>query len=606
MARPPALPSALRPPAHASGSWLVRLWLCLWLAIPLVATATGTPPPVTPVERLPLGLSLAGRLAVLPDTGAPVAALQALLDSGAYQVPSGPLRSEPGQGARWLRAELAHSGPPSDWLLAFPSTAINRIELHGPYDAQGRLLAAPQVTGMALPYASRPLLSERYALPLHLPGPGRYSVWLKVQADTSQNLTPTLWEPTDFLVWRQHKRLFDGICYGILIALLVYNLSLALALRDATYAHYVLACGFALLTLASFNGHAAHYLWPELPWLIERANVLMPALWIATSALFARRFLDTPHMAPRLDRVLVGYSLAAVAVFGLGLLGVQWLAQMANELLAFSGVLLMSTAGIWIWRQGFPPARWYLAGQASLFAGVIAVVLINWGQWNAPFLEANGLQMGVSLELVVFALALSARIRLLQRRQLALERQTRELAHSAASDSLTGVANRRGLLEQAEALLRQPQAHALLLLDLDRFKPINDTHGHEVGDRVLQVLAQRMQAQLRDTDLVARLGGDEFVIVLTGDADDEALAHAARRLHHALAQPMVIDQLTLRVETSVGIARHPRDGNDLQSLLRAADLAMYRAKRSRSRFAIYQQGTDDTPHGGPASMYQPL
>jgi len=238
---------------------------------------------------------------------------------------------------------------------------------------------------------------------------------------------------------------------------------------------------------------------------------------------------------------------------------------------------------------------------------VIAVVLINWGQWHAPFLEANGLQIGVSLEMAVFALALSARVRLLQRRQLALERQTHELALSAASDSLTGVANRRGLLQQAEALLQQPGSHhALLLLDLDRFKPINDTHGHEVGDRVLQVVAQRLQAQLRGSDLVARLGGDEFVIVLQGDFDAAALAHTAQRLHLILTQPMVIDSLSLTVESSIGIARHPRDGQDLQSLLRAADMAMYRAKHSRSRYAVYQRGTDDTPHGGPASMYQPL
>lgn len=573
--------------------WTFWLVLCGLFAWPGLAQATPETP--TDVARLAHGLPLQGQLAVQADQGWTVDDLRQGAGAAGWQVPTDTLRAHPGQGPLWMKATLAHSGGASDWLLAFASTAINRIELHGPYDAQGRALAPPQRTGMDQPYASRPLGSERFVLPLQLPGPGLYTVYLRVQADTSQNLTPSLWSPTDFLAWRQHKRLFDGICYGILLTLLVYNLSLALALRDATYAYYVLTCGFALATLGSFNGHTAHYLWPEWPWLIERANVLMAALWIASSALFARRFLDTQQMSRPLDRTLQLYVLLALGGAVLGLLGQLGWAQMANEVLSFSGVLLMSGAAIWIWRKGFLPARWYLAGQASLFASVLGVVLVNWEVLSLPFLEANGLQLGVSLEMVVFALALSARVRVLHSRRLELEWQTRELAHRASSDSLTGVANRRGLLARAEAMLQQPQAHTLLLLDLDRFKPINDTHGHAIGDRVLQVVAQRLQSQLRDADLVGRLGGDEFVVLLQGQQTEAGLELTARRLHQAIVQPITVDALSLTVDASIGIARHPRDGQSLQALLQAADLAMYRAKKSRGRFALYERGLDDQP-----------
>ena len=134
----------------------------------------------------------------------------------------------------------------------------------------------------------------------------------------------------------------------------------------------------------------------------------------------------------------------------------------------------------------------------------------------------------------------------------------------------------------------QDHDHAVMLLDLDRFKPVNDEHGHEAGDRLLIEIARRLQGQMREVDLVARLGGDEFVVLLAGAHNTVQLTAMARRLVDAVHQPVQEGDLLLRVDASIGIACCPAHGRKLNELLRHADAAMYRAKQSGSGFAFYE------------------
>lgn len=166
------------------------------------------------------------------------------------------------------------------------------------------------------------------------------------------------------------------------------------------------------------------------------------------------------------------------------------------------------------------------------------------------------------------------------------------VARLAFFDALTGLPNRRLLEERALLTLasaeRRGSEAAVLMLDLDGFKQINDTAGHAVGDAVLQEVALRLTQVMRDTDTVARMGGDEFVLLLAEPAGLAEARRAARRVIAQLRDPIVLDQGDYRVTTSVGIAIYPHCGHDLQTLLRAADEAMYRAKtggRDRAELA---------------------
>jgi len=164
-----------------------------------------------------------------------------------------------------------------------------------------------------------------------------------------------------------------------------------------------------------------------------------------------------------------------------------------------------------------------------------------------------------------------------------------EHAHLARTDDLTGLPNRRGFYTRADLLLRTPDRRLspiLLLLDLDNFKDVNDSLGHAAGDELLRVVATRLNAGLRDEDLLVRLGGDEFAVLMP-DADDDGAMEAARRLLTAVAEPVPLEGLRVQVTGSIGIATSPAHGNDVGTLLRNADIALYRAKRQRIGCLFY-------------------
>lgn len=170
-----------------------------------------------------------------------------------------------------------------------------------------------------------------------------------------------------------------------------------------------------------------------------------------------------------------------------------------------------------------------------------------------------------------------------RRAEQELRELTAVLTEQAIRDPLTGLANRALLEERLRAALsrdsRGGTSSGLLFLDLDAFKPVNDEHGHGVGDAVLRIVADRLRGVVRPSDTVARLGGDEFV-VLVENADPAGLAALADRLHHALAAPVRFEGLVLPVGVSIGTALGEAGGVDPGGLLASADAAMYRHKRA--------------------------
>jgi diguanylate cyclase (GGDEF)-like protein len=164
----------------------------------------------------------------------------------------------------------------------------------------------------------------------------------------------------------------------------------------------------------------------------------------------------------------------------------------------------------------------------------------------------------------------------------------RQAAHRAMHDSLTALPNRasfRGRLDDELARAGHPGAVAVLVLDLDGFKPVNDEHGHHCGDELLKVVAARLARAVRSSDQVARLGGDEFGCLLTCMPGRDRLRRLADTLHNTISAPIALGPLRLSVRPSIGIALH--DGSaDGDALIRRADAAMYVAKRSRSGHAF--------------------
>lgn len=178
------------------------------------------------------------------------------------------------------------------------------------------------------------------------------------------------------------------------------------------------------------------------------------------------------------------------------------------------------------------------------------------------------------------------------RRIIEANQAEKRIRHLAYNDLLTGLPNRALFIDQLGRRIDSArvvgESVAVLFLDLDRFKNVNDTLGHDVGDRLLVAVAQRIRRSVRNADCVARLGGDEFTVVLAEISGPNAAVAAAQNICRALATPFQIDGHDIFVTVSVGISMYPHDGTDVGTLLKHADTAMYRAKKTSSGFQFFE------------------
>jgi diguanylate cyclase (GGDEF)-like protein len=270
-------------------------------------------------------------------------------------------------------------------------------------------------------------------------------------------------------------------------------------------------------------------------------------------------------------------------------LGATHLGAMLNAIAWPTSILLVS-ASVWV-NPGAPataagPARPGFAFPALACLGCTAVLFVG----SVDHISRAALILGVcALAAAGVRSALSVK---------ALQRLTSERHRQAVTDQLTQLANRRALFELLETLEREHHANggprrqtACLFVDLNRFKEVNDSFGHSVGDELLRQLGQRLHGILRGSDLLARLGGDEFVVMLL-DADGDYGAMAAQRISARLREPFQLGPVRASIGASIGIAVSPEDATDPSDLLRCADLAMYRAKVDGKPFAIYNEELD--------------
>ena len=170
------------------------------------------------------------------------------------------------------------------------------------------------------------------------------------------------------------------------------------------------------------------------------------------------------------------------------------------------------------------------------------------------------------------------------------EEKNRYLAYH---DATTGLANRTLFNDRLDQALAQAERHsrsfAIMFIDLDKFKNINDTYGHDIGDKVLHTVGERLQACVRDEDTVSRIGGDEFLCLLMEVEEEASVANIADAMVEKCAHPCEIQNLSLIVKPSIGIAIYPRDGTTSEMLIKNADAAMYKAKQGKGGYFFFAQ-----------------
>lgn len=369
---------------------------------------------------------------------------------------------------------------------------------------------------------------------------------------------------------------------GLALALLVYNLALWASLRYRFQLAYCLMVG-ALMAYAFTSSGAMAWLVPDIANNDRlRLNYLLLTLACSSALYFARAFFEEHVFGPRL-RLLIRSTVAVLIGTGcffvlFAPLGVQFVDRVYSWV--FVGVLICVAATLWSAWRGRSNFLWVfaLAWALPIFAASLRV-FANFGliRWN--FWLDNSTILSMSAEALISAIAIAYRIRLLSRERdaaVAAETVARRLADT---DPLTGLLNRRAFLSQA---IGRHGPQTLQILDLDHFKQVNDTLGHDGGDEVLRVVARTLRTIAPASALIARFGGEEFAIVTAMDepVDPNSILSRLR------ATRMPFD---LRVTASIGSATGPLGAEpEWKSLYRAADTALFAAKsagRDRARVA---------------------
>lgn len=384
--------------------------------------------------------------------------------------------------------------------------------------------------------------------------------------------------------WRAFT-LAQGLFLGLVLALAAYNTILLFRLRDASYLWYV---GF-ILGLAGyfvFQKGLTHEFWPGLGIALNEALMFTAlSLGCASAMWFCRRFLMTEQRDPAMDRLLPIAALCSLALAPLawGLPGhATLLYASAIGLLAMASYLFATARAIR--DHDFPPARWLLLAWLVMVVGALLFTLAGLGLVPHHFVTYYGFQIGVSLQAVLLSLALADRIGLLQAEREALLNEQAQLRLTAYTDGLTGLYNRRYLDEflarAVEDAERRQRELAVVMLDLDDFKPFNDRWGHQVGDRALQHLAYLMQEVVRGIDPVCRYGGEEFLLILPDRGLKEAEIVGRRLLTNLASRPMTGPcHPPLTLTATAGATAH-RPGDNAARLLERADAALYEGKRA--------------------------
>lgn len=516
-------------------------------------------------------LDLAGHVDLLEDPGAGLDLDQARSATG-YAPAAGGLTSFGfTRSAWWARVVLRNpTGQARQLILRQDYPLIDSIDVWGVRDD---VVVEHVATGDRTEFDTRPLASRDFLFPLTLPARSDTTVYVRMQTDGALNIGLSLHRPVLLLDRLAGEQLAFGLYFGGFFVLIVYNLFIFLAVRDRPFLYYLLYATSYGLYFGIHTGLSFQYLWPGQPAWANTSLLVMLALTLVFGLQFTRSFLDARRLAPRLDRLawlLQALSVAALA--GAFILPYHALIVPVAYLTLLITVVILSLGTLGLLR-GVVSARYFMIAWAVLLMGVLVYMFKTFGLLPHNVFTQNGFQIGSLLEMVLLSLALANRVS--------------ELNQQSRTDALTRLTNRRAFDEalgrESARCARKGAPLALLMVDIDHFKQVNDTHGHAVGDRVLRQVADLLGELVRGRDLVARYGGEEFAVLLPGLDASTAIARA--EAIRAAVRARIVEPV--RISVSVGVACTDQGGCEQPpGLFLAADAALYRAKcEGRDRVA---------------------
>lgn len=543
------------------------LSLC-WVSVTLADTVSAQNPPEN---------SLGLHSSYFKEAGAGLTISDAITayDSGKFHSGDTPVLDF-GIGSRpvWIQFDVDNrSGASLLRRLSIETAWLDKVDL---YFRTGHKVIAAYHMGDALKFAQRPIDSRFFEID-HGFDPGITEVFIRVETSDPMVVPVHLRTPVAAISFGRWQDYSYGFVYGFLFALLAYNAILYIGLRNRRYIFYaVYLATFTLLNIA-YTGHGFAWLWPDR---VELELWIIPFLMVLTGITglqFAASFLDTHNNFPRLHRIVIWTcALFALLLLATFLFNYNAAGLAIAFLFVFIFSCLMILLGVLAVHAGHKPARYFLVGAIAAMAGVLMTDLSVAGFIPYNEFTYRAVEIGMLIDASVLALALAYQFRVGQQEKFQAELM-------AKVDPLTGLNNRRAFYQIAKPVwstaLRNKRDISVIGVDIDRFKRINDTHGHACGDEVLVAVAAVLARSARDGDVLARWGGEEFILLLPETNLDAAIA-LAERLRTLISGMLLSYQgKEIRFTASFGVAQRTAQCLSMDEIISAADDRLYQSKR---------------------------
>jgi diguanylate cyclase (GGDEF)-like protein len=485
----------------------------------------------------------------------------------------------------WLRIALQpDSTPHNTWILDLDYALLNRIDVHVVQD--GRIIQQSTLGNM-LKEAQRPIASRTHALSIDFQpsaSGGSTELFIRVESVGAKILPITLSRLSSFHKHALAEQTLQGALASLALFLVLYSLLKWWTLGESLYAKYALLVFSSAMFSVHFFGIGAQFLWTDIDWLERRLAGVMSLTAAGATALFildAMRADLRPH--PRMAlRVVAGTLFFSAALHAMDVITIQQVGYLMTTLGLVPALLGLPSA-IARQRSGDATGGYFIAAWVGYFIASAIMVGVVRGHIGANFWTLHSFQFGATFDMLIFLRIALLRSELVHRAAQHATRERESLLSMAQSDPLTGLLNRRGLSAALNAALTEANAGRVLavyMLDLDGFKPVNDQHGHDVGDELLIAVAGRLRGRVRAGDAVARLGGDEFVIMSTGFSMIEQAADLGAKLLDAFQRPFALRGQEFHVGATIGYALAPHDADTGHALIKIADDALYAGKHS--------------------------
>lgn len=498
--------------------------------------------------------------------------------------------------ATWLRVPFT-VGAASDghWVLDIDYPPLNDIDA---YLIKNDVVLQRTKMGSLQSFESRPLLSRSHAMPLELQAGQNYELMIRIETRGAMILPITIEKQNIFHSTAVAEQMLQGLLVGVALCLLFYSLGQWVNSREPLFLKYALLVTGSLLFTLLLMGVGSQYVWTNNFWVEQHMSGISSAMAIGGTFLFLEESLREAGKGPWFPRIMKGGAMLALVlalVYAFDLIDTRVLSIIITVFGPLPSLICMPRFIERVRRREAVGIYLLLAWTAYMFSVIVITAVIR-GYAPVNFWTLHSFQFGATFDMLAFMYVLTLRTKAIRRAaaHASMERDImRALAHT---DPLTGLPNRRSLsdaMTQSLARSAPDRMVAVYLIDVDEFKPVNDTYGHDTGDELLVEISRRLQANVRSGDIVARLGGDEFVVLANGLRSVAQASELGNQLLALLDGPLMLKGHEVQIGLTIGFAMAPLDGKEAEAILKLADAAMYEGKQSGKRCLRRHQASTD-------------